>query len=59
MEDFNSYYKINNFVKTGLYELGVVAHNCNPSYSSGGRNWEECSLRPAQAKCLERPHLHK
>jgi hypothetical protein len=26
--------------------LGVMAHICNPS-ESGGRDWENCSSRPA------------
>jgi hypothetical protein len=34
-----------------------VAHVYNPSYS-GGRDQEDCSLKPAWAKCL-RPYLEK
>jgi hypothetical protein len=29
--------------------LGLVIHTCNPSYL-GGRDWEDCGLRPAWAK---------
>jgi hypothetical protein len=31
-----------------------VAHALNPS-SSGGRDWEDCSLRPAQANSSQEP----
>jgi hypothetical protein len=34
----------------------LVAHACNPSYS-GGRDLEDCDLKPAQANNL--PHLEK
>jgi hypothetical protein len=31
---------------------GLVTQACNPTYL-GGRNWEDCGLRPARAKiCL-------
>jgi hypothetical protein len=32
----------------------LVAHICNPSYL-GGWNWENCSLRPAQANSSQDP----
>jgi hypothetical protein len=32
-------------------QLGKMPHTCSPS-SSGGRDWEDCSWRPAQAKRL-------
>jgi hypothetical protein len=37
-----------------------VAHTCNPSYS-GGRDQEDCSLKPAQANTsyLENTHCKK
>jgi hypothetical protein len=35
-----------------------VAHACNPSYS-GGRNQEDCGLKPAQANSFTRPYLKK
>jgi hypothetical protein len=37
---------------------GVVAHTCNPSYL-GGRDQEDCGLRPAQAKKLLKSHFNK
>jgi hypothetical protein len=42
----------------GITGPGVVAHACNPRYSRG-RDQEDCSLRPAQAKQLSRLHLNK
>jgi hypothetical protein len=41
--------------------LALVAHACNPSYS-GGRDQQDCSLKPAQAKLhktLTQKTLHK
>jgi hypothetical protein len=35
-----------------------VAHSCNPNYS-GGRDLEDCSSKPATAKCSLRPSLEK
>jgi hypothetical protein len=35
-----------------------VAHTCNPRYS-GGRDQEDCSLKPSQANSSARPHLEK
>jgi hypothetical protein len=35
-----------------------VAHACNPSYS-GGRDQEDCGLKPAWANSSERPYLEK
>jgi hypothetical protein len=35
-----------------------VAQACNPSYS-GGRDQEDCSLKPAQANSSSRPYLEK
>jgi hypothetical protein len=35
-----------------------VAHTCNPSYS-GGRDQEDCSLKPAPANSSTRPYLEK
>jgi hypothetical protein len=32
----------------------LVAHACNPSYS-GGRNQEDCGLKPAQANSSQDP----
>jgi hypothetical protein len=37
---------------------GMVANSCNPSLS-GGRDQEDCDLRPAEAKKLVRLHLNK
>jgi hypothetical protein len=37
---------------------GVVAHACNPSYL-GGRDQEDCGLKPAQANISMRPYLKK
>jgi hypothetical protein len=33
-------------INTLKYELGLVAHTCNPC-CLGGRDWEDCSLSPA------------
>jgi hypothetical protein len=33
------------YVCTGKMWLGKVVHVCNPS-SWGGRDWEDCGLRP-------------
>jgi hypothetical protein len=35
-----------------------VAHTCNPSYS-GGRDQEDCGLKPAWANSSTRPYLIK
>jgi hypothetical protein len=40
---------VNNLIKKIEYEPGTVAHAYKPSYSEG-RDQENCSLRPAQAK---------
>jgi hypothetical protein len=32
----------------------MVVHTCNPSYS-GGRDWEDGSLRPSEAKSVRPP----
>jgi hypothetical protein len=37
------------FIKIYFFELGVVAHACNSSYSGGG-DCEDNSLRPAWAR---------
>jgi hypothetical protein len=37
-------------------ESGVVVHTCTPSYS-GGRDWENCSLRPSWVKSWWEPSL--
>jgi hypothetical protein len=34
------------------------AHACNPSYS-GGKDQEDCGLKPAQANSSARPYLEK
>jgi hypothetical protein len=36
----------------------LVAHTCNASYS-GGRVWEDCGLKPAQANSSRDPMLKK
>jgi hypothetical protein len=36
----------------------LVAHAYNPSYS-GGRDQEDCGLKPAQANSSTRPYLEK
>jgi hypothetical protein len=36
------------------YSGAPVAHACNPSYS-GGRNQEDCSLKPTGANCWPDP----
>jgi hypothetical protein len=36
----------------------LVAHTCNPTYS-GGRNQEDCGLKPAQANSSQDPILKK
>jgi hypothetical protein len=36
------------YLKVIHFSQGPVAHICNPWYL-GGCNWEDCSLRPAQA----------
>jgi hypothetical protein len=41
-----------------LIGWGLVAHVCNPSYS-GGRDQEDCSLKPAQANSLKDTILKK
>jgi hypothetical protein len=38
--------------------LALVAAVCNPSYS-GGRDQEDCGLKPAQADSSSRPYLEK
>jgi hypothetical protein len=38
--------------------LALVAHACNPSYS-GGRDQEDCDLKPAQENSSARPYLQK
>jgi hypothetical protein len=38
--------------------LVPVAHTCNPSYS-GGREQEDCGLKPAWENSLPRPYLEK
>jgi hypothetical protein len=35
----------------------MVAHVCNPSYLEG-RDWEDHSLRPSEAKKITRPPTH-
>jgi hypothetical protein len=40
------------------HRQALVAHACNPSYS-GGRDQEECSLKPAWANSSVRPYLEK
>jgi hypothetical protein len=48
-------------VCTSLIEVtsqALVAHACNPSYS-GGRDREDCGLKPAQANSSARPYLEK
>jgi hypothetical protein len=35
-----------------------VAHTCDPSYS-GGRDQEDCGLKPTRAKEFTRPYLEK
>jgi hypothetical protein len=42
--------------KLRSFESGLMAHACNPSYT-GGRDQENCSLRPAQANSLRDPIL--
>jgi hypothetical protein len=37
-------------------QLGTVVHACNPSYLRG-RDREDCSSMPAQAKKFVKPHL--
>jgi hypothetical protein len=36
----------------------LVAHTCDPSYS-GGRDQEDCGLKPTRAKEFTRPYLEK
>jgi hypothetical protein len=36
----------------------MVAHTCNPSYS-GGRNQDDCGLKPVWANSSTRPYLEK
>jgi hypothetical protein len=40
-----------------IFEAGMQAQTYNPNYS-GGRRWEDHSLRPIQAKFI-RPHLNQ
>jgi hypothetical protein len=38
-------------------KLGALAHTCNPIYS-GGKQWKDGGLRPAQAKSFQDPHFN-
>jgi hypothetical protein len=40
------------------FSRAPAAHACNPSYS-GGRDQEDCGLKPALGKQFERPYLKK
>jgi hypothetical protein len=54
---FSNFLKIKPFFKDNLSQSQApVAHTCNPSYS-GGRDQEDCSSKPPQAKSLARPYL--
>jgi hypothetical protein len=50
--------------ETLIYSWALVGHACNPGYS-GGRDLEDCGLKPAQANSLRDPiskkphHAHK
>jgi hypothetical protein len=41
-------------IQLSVFWPGVVAYSCNPS-NSGGRDWENHSSRPTQAKVIETP----
>jgi hypothetical protein len=45
-------------IKKDHLRWALVAHTCNPSYS-GGRDQEDCVLRPAWANSSARPYLKK
>jgi hypothetical protein len=44
--------------KTTFYSKALVSYSYNPSYS-GGRDQENCGLKPAQANSFERRYLKK